>query len=199
VLPWAGGVYAVLPLAKKIDHRRVTKLAQEILEHAESTLRVPLRAALSLRAESVKHIPEARSEVDRVLRVLATSPQEKGVVSIADVQSKAILQELSDLAGQHGDLVKGPIQEIAAHDAQKGTQYLETLRAYLEAFGDIPTAAEGLAIHPNTFRYRLRRLIELFELNLNDPDERLVLDLQLRLLQGGPPIESLGRGGGEPS
>jgi sugar diacid utilization regulator len=176
-------VYAVLPLAREVEQPRMTKLAREILEHAESTLQVPLRAAISMRAQSVGEIPGAREEVDRILRVLAVSPHDGGVASIEEVQSKAILIELGDLATQHTDLINGPVQELAAHDEQKGTHYLETLGAYLEAFGDIPTAAERLGIHANTFRYRLRRLIELFELDLDDPDERLVLDLQLRLLR----------------
>ena len=38
-------------------------------------------------------------------------------------------------------------------------------------------------MHPNTFRYRLRRLAELFDLDLDDADERIVLELQLRLLE----------------
>ena len=176
-------VYAVLPMTKQVEEARMMKLAREILEHAESTLRVPLRCAITLRASSVSDIPDARKEVDRILRVLAVTPSERSVASIADVQSKAILLELADLATKHTDLVAGPVQDIAEHDAAKGTHYLQTLRAYLEAFGDIPTAADRLGIHANTFRYRLRRLIELFELNLDDPDERLVLDLQLRLIR----------------
>jgi DNA-binding PucR family transcriptional regulator len=58
-----------------------------------------------------------------------------------------------------------------------------TLRAYLDFFGDVPRAAEYISVHPNTFRYRMRRLAELFDLNLDDADERVVLELQLRLLE----------------
>jgi DNA-binding PucR family transcriptional regulator len=159
------------------------KLANEILKHAEATSHARLRAAISVRAQNVTEIPTARLEVDRILRVLSRSASHRGVAAIDDVQSKVILLQLSDLANQHSDLVTGPVQELAAHDRDKGTQYLSTLRAYLEAFGDIPTAAERLGIHANTFRYRLRRVIELFELDLDDHDERLVLDLQLRLLE----------------
>jgi DNA-binding PucR family transcriptional regulator len=37
-------------------------------------------------------------------------------------------------------------------------------------------------VHANTFRYRLRRLCEVAALDLDDPTERLVLQLQLSLL-----------------
>ena len=175
-------VYAVLPVTRDAEGDRVRKLANEILEHAELTASAHLRAALSLRVQGVGEIPRARLEVDRILRVLSASKPRSGVAAIEDVQSKAILLELGDLATQHSDLIHGPVQRLAVHDREKGTEYLPTLRAYLEAFGDIPTAAGRLGIHANTFRYRLRRVIELFDLDLDDHDERLVLDLQLRLL-----------------
>jgi DNA-binding PucR family transcriptional regulator len=43
-------------------------------------------------------------------------------------------------------------------------------------------AAALVSVHPNPFRYRLRRITEIFGLDLADPDERLVAELQLRFL-----------------
>jgi DNA-binding PucR family transcriptional regulator len=60
-----------------------------------------------------------------------------------------------------------------------------TLQAYFDAFGDMGAAAAQVNVHPNTFRYRLRRITEVFGLDLDDPDERLVAELQLRLLPPG--------------
>jgi DNA-binding PucR family transcriptional regulator len=37
-------------------------------------------------------------------------------------------------------------------------------------------------VHPNTFRYRVKRLSELSGIDLNDPDERLAAEIQLRFL-----------------
>ncbi len=176
-------VYAVLPMARDVPETRMRKLANEILKHAEMTSSARLRAAISLPAQGAAEIPRARLEVDRILRVLSISAPKRGAATIEDVQSKAIILELADLATQNTELVNGPVRELALHDREKGTHYLQTLRAYLEAFGDVPTAAGRLGVHTNTFRYRLRRAIELFELDLDDHDERLVLDLQLRLLE----------------
>ncbi|MET0494884.1 MAG: helix-turn-helix domain-containing protein, partial [Actinoplanes sp.] len=43
-------------------------------------------------------------------------------------------------------------------------------------------AAQSSYVHPNTFRYRLRRLAEVGGIDLGDPDERFAAMLQLRLL-----------------
>jgi DNA-binding PucR family transcriptional regulator len=48
--------------------------------------------------------------------------------------------------------------------------------------GDVVGAAAGISVHPNTFRYRLRRIGELFDIDVKNAEERLVLELQLRLL-----------------
>ncbi|XVU28333.1 helix-turn-helix domain-containing protein [Actinoplanes sp. CA-054009] len=49
------------------------------------------------------------------------------------------------------------------------------------AFGDAVAAAAALHVHPNTFRYRLRRLAEVGDLDLTDPEARFGAMLQLRL------------------
>jgi DNA-binding PucR family transcriptional regulator len=76
---------------------------------------------------------------------------------------------------------RSKIAALERHDEQRGSEFVATLRAYLDAFGDVTVAAKLLAVHPNTLRYRLDRITRLADLNLDDPDERLVLALELRL------------------
>jgi sugar diacid utilization regulator len=175
--------YGLMPVGEPSDRDRIMKLAQRIHEHAGSTLNVPIRTAVSATVANMRAVASARRETDRILRVLSRSTTTQDVASIENVQSHVTLLALRDMASKNPDLTRGPIEAIAAHDQSKGTVYLETLRAYLGAFGDVPMAAAGLDVHPNTFRYRLRRLVEMFGVDLDDPDTRLLLDLQLRLIE----------------
>ncbi|WP_424935211.1 MULTISPECIES: helix-turn-helix domain-containing protein, partial [Bacteria] len=59
---------------------------------------------------------------------------------------------------------------------------METLKSWLDSFGDVATASARVFTHPNTFRYRLRRLSEISGLDLTDPDARFSAMVQLRLL-----------------
>jgi sugar diacid utilization regulator len=176
-------VYALLPVDDQVKRERLMERAKDILEQAESTMSVPLRAAISSTVTGLKDVPGACREADRILRALSTAPARSKVASIADVWNRVILLELRDLADDHPDLTRGRVTEVIAHDTSKGTSYFETLRSYLDAFGDVVVAAENTGVHANTFRYRLRRLQEIFDLDLTDPDERLVVTLQLRLLE----------------
>jgi DNA-binding PucR family transcriptional regulator len=55
-----------------------------------------------------------------------------------------------------------------------------TLLAWLRHAGTVTDAAGELGVHPQTVRYRLGRLRELFGPALDDPDARFELELVLR-------------------
>ncbi|WP_372451842.1 helix-turn-helix domain-containing protein [Streptomyces oryzae] len=67
----------------------------------------------------------------------------------------------------------------------------ETLLAWLETRGGAPEVAGRLGVHPQTVRYRLRQIRELWGDEIDDPDSRFELELVLRTmrLRGelGPP------------
>ncbi|MBO8195505.1 helix-turn-helix domain-containing protein [Streptomyces oryzae] len=96
------------------------------------------------------------------------------------------VQAVAELAPQ----VDGPVRELLAHDEQHRTDLAPTLGVYLSRFGDVAGTARQLGIHPNTLRYRLRRLRGHFGLDLGDPDVRLLAELGLRAAgryPAGPP------------
>jgi hypothetical protein len=141
-------------------------------------------------------LPAARACADRVLRVLrsgagsaalgsasagsAGEPGGRRVARLADVHAEALLMELRDLAAAHGDRPTGPVARLSAYDAEHGTNLIETLRAWLDAFGDVAAASSAMFVHANTFRYRLRRLTEVSGIDLGDPEQRFAAILQLR-------------------
>jgi hypothetical protein len=60
------------------------------------------------------------------------------------------------------------------------TRAEETLRAWLDAHGDVSAAAAALHVHPQTVRYRLAGMREVLDGALDDPDRRLELAIALR-------------------
>jgi hypothetical protein len=133
-------------------------------------------------------LPAARACADRVLRVLraaethgaGTGTRGPRVARLADVHAEALLMELRDLAAAHGDRPTGPVARLSAYDAEHGTNLVETLRAWLDAFGDVAAASAAMYVHANTFRYRLRRVTEVSGIDLTDQEERFAAMLQLR-------------------
>ncbi|GAA1982591.1 helix-turn-helix domain-containing protein [Amycolatopsis minnesotensis] len=58
-----------------------------------------------------------------------------------------------------------------------------TLLAWLKARGGAPDVAAQLGVHPQTARYRIRQLEELFGKSLDDPAQRFALEVTLRAQQ----------------
>jgi DNA-binding PucR family transcriptional regulator len=92
-----------------------------------------------------------------------------------------ILDMLRAITAERPELLAGPVASLRALDASGRTDYIRSLRAWFDHGGDVNGAAEALCLHPNTLRYRLRRMRELTGLNLADPIERLIAELQLRI------------------
>jgi DNA-binding PucR family transcriptional regulator len=82
------------------------------------------------------------------------------------------------LAAEHAADRLAPLHELSAGSRSRLS---ETLRIWLAEQGRLGQVAERLGIHPQTARYRLGRLRDLFGDALDDPDGRFWLDLALRV------------------
>jgi DNA-binding PucR family transcriptional regulator len=172
-------VYVLLPTPGG-GPERLRAIAEDLAERTAATVKTSLRAGIGAPALELRDVHRSRSEADEVLRVLARRGERVGHVDA--LRGQVALLRLEDLMAQEPLLRAGKVEMLLDHDERRGSCYVETLRAYLDAFGDIIAAAQVLNVHRNTFRYRLARLLEVSGIDLEDPDDRLITHLQLRFL-----------------
>jgi DNA-binding PucR family transcriptional regulator len=79
------------------------------------------------------------------------------------------------------DLAADRLAPLRAVGGATEARLTETLRAWLDRPGQVQAIAADLGVHPQTVRYRVRRLRELFGDALEDPDRRFELALALRV------------------
>lgn len=176
------GVYVLVPGRDAA----VQRLAEGALPSLRQAAGADVRAAVSAPSRDLSDLPALQREVDAVLRAAATAPGAPVVATVADVHTRLLLDRLADMLLRDTRLRHPGVQQISEHDREYGTNYADTVLAWLDAHGDIAMAAEHLNVHPNTLRYRLRRVEERFGLDLSNPDSRLSAWLQLRLdTEGG--------------
>ena len=176
-------VYALLPTESEARGRAAPpRWLAPIVDRAGQALRLPLRAAVGSTVSGLDVVGRSRREADEVLDVLGAEPTAPWRRSTT-MRARVVVHRLTP-AGRRtpGARTRARSSLLAEQDAAKGTAWIPTLRAYFDAFGDMADAAARVNVHPNTFRYRLRRITELFDLDLADPDERLVAELQLRFV-----------------
>jgi hypothetical protein len=88
-----------------------------------------------------------------------------------------LLAASPDLATALAERALAPLRALPAGAAARAE---ETLRAWLDAHGDVTATAAALHVHPQTVRYRLAGLRETFGGALDDPAARLELAVALR-------------------
>ena len=160
--------------------RSVTSWVRGTISALRTELGVGLRAAIAAPVAGLAGVAAARVEVDRVLDSAERHPISIGqVTSLAEARTTVLLDEIVTLVGTDERLVDPRIRDLRAQDPVLA----ETLRAYLDSFGDIAAAAQFLQVHPNTVRYRVRRIEKLLSTSLADPEVRLVFSLGLRVIE----------------
>jgi DNA-binding PucR family transcriptional regulator len=168
-------VYVLLP--KTGGSSSVTSWVRGVVAALRRELGLTLRAVIATPLAGLAGAAASRAEVDRVFDSAERHPGAIGQVSSLDeARTTVLLDEIvSQVAGQPR-LVDPRVRQLRERDPMLA----DTLRAYLDGFGDIAAVAQRLHVHPNTVRYRVRRIEKLLSTSLDDPDDRLVLALGLR-------------------
>ncbi|WP_188042411.1 helix-turn-helix domain-containing protein [Microbacterium sp. ANT_H45B] len=181
-IPLGGLVYAVVPLRSTDEHAlaAVERLAADFVGRLDTA--TEFCAGLGDAVAEVSSLSLSRRNAEAALRVLRSRPQRGGrVARFSDVQIDALMFRVGDLLAADGVTLDGPLLALREYDMSHRTELVATLRAWLEHFGDVVTAARDVHIHKNTFRYRLERIETITGMDLRDPDTRFGLLLQLRL------------------
>ncbi len=166
---------------------RAVRIAHDFLDRVGDRMRPVV--GVGTVASDLAGLAHARASTDRALRVLREGRGERRVARLDDIQVEALILELRDLVAARGDRPTGSLARLIEYDRSHQSSLVVTLQAWLDAFGDVSAASKTLFLHPNTFRYRLRRVAEVGEINLADSEQRFVAMLQLRVLGLGGELD----------
>ncbi|WP_104062353.1 CdaR family transcriptional regulator [Arthrobacter sp. 4R501] len=195
-----GRVYAVLPLepgTSGVDGG--LRLARDLVKALN---RDGLLVGVGTPVASAGRLNRSRSQADSALRVLLSRrgagasdrlesvryrPSES-VASGDEVQVESLMLSMRDSLAASEQQVTGPLAKLQIYDRAHSSELVKTLAAWLDHFGDVSAAAMALHIHQNTFRLRLKRLMGISGINLDDADQRFALMLQMRLFDLPPAV-----------
>ncbi|HTR91916.1 MAG TPA: helix-turn-helix domain-containing protein [Trebonia sp.] len=118
-----------------------------------------------------------------VIRAEGGADGAPGIAWCEDHLTTLVLLADEDLAAALSRQALAPLRGLRPDQADR---LARTLLAWMESADDANAAARRLHVHPQTIRYRLRQVSELFGDALGDPETRfqLLLALRARLLLG---------------
>jgi len=167
-----------------LRRRRTEQELRAIAEHIRQLLALALDrsvlASIGAPADDPARICDSREEAERVLS-LARRRTSPGTTTLNDVRHLALLDEAAAVLSAQPHLLSEKLAALRRSDSARNTSYVAVLRAFLDNFGDVNTSAERLGMHHNTFRYRLKRAVEVSGIVLEDPAERLALQVELAI------------------
>ncbi|MEU8174163.1 helix-turn-helix domain-containing protein [Microbispora hainanensis] len=140
--------------------------------------RVRVAAGIGAAAQAAE-LPASRREAEECLALHERDASRAEPPAYDESWDDILLQRLRAAARAGRVPARGPVSALRRHDALHDTHYVATLRAWLEAQGDLVAAAERLGVHANTVRNRLRRMSEVTPLHLDDPRKRLAMVITL--------------------
>lgn len=73
------------------------------------------------------------------------------------------------------------LKKLHDYDQKHNSNLVETLEVFLNKDNNINDAAKGLNVHANTLNYRLKRITEIGEVDFKDPNQKMLLYLDLKL------------------
>lgn len=126
----------------------------------------------------LSHAPVSKADADRVIAYLQRTPGER-VGSVNTLRSQIALMRLVEILEGQFEPLPDPLRALAPLEPADREEALRTLDAYFTHPGNVSQAARQVHVHPNTFRYRLAKVADLLGVDLDDRDERLLLELEL--------------------
>jgi purine catabolism regulator len=174
------------------DFGTVLDLARRLREQLRAEFpKSRLLCGLSGPAEDLAQWPLVYRQAVQAMR-LAGRLHADATVTFDSLGIYQLLVQLEDepSARRFSDQIVGP---LAAYDKRHRSSLMQTIIAYFHHHGNVSQTADALYIHRNTLSYRLDRIQDLTGQDLENPDERLALQLALKLWQVQPETDASGR------
>jgi hypothetical protein len=172
--------FVVAPLRANADRASFTALVADFAARLRGGH--PLRAGVGSVVTDPSDLAHSRDEAEAALRVLMDDPSDdRRIATLDEVWVGNVILSIGDALAIDRRKPMPGLLRLLEYDRDHQGALLLTLRAWLDAFGDVAKAAERVNVHKNTFRYRMSRIEEVGELSLDDPETRLAIQLQLRV------------------
>jgi purine catabolism regulator len=176
-------IVTLYPMEDASQTARIRRIVEEVRDQLASRAPSGLVAAgISRPTRGLSALREAYREAKDSLSIANELGDLERATYYGDLKLYQLLLALKEHNLEHlrrfYEATLGPLVE---HDDRKQGDLLRTLNGFFQANGNLAKAAQDLDVHRNTLVYRLERISELTELDLDDADNRLILHLALKI------------------
>lgn len=176
-------IIVLYPIESPTQTTRLRDMIEEL--RAQLAMRTPsglVAAGISRPVAGLATLRDAYREAKDAVSISHELGDKERSTYYGDLKLYQLLLALKDRNLDHLQrFFSDTLGPLVDHDQRKQSDLVRTLNGFFEANGNLAKAAQDLDVHRNTLVYRLERISELTELDLNDADNRLILHLALKV------------------
>jgi GAF domain-containing protein len=183
-LIWGSGTQVVALVAVNPDGLNpIFEAARRLHSRAERELPgASILVGVSQICHNMREVPSAYAEVKRFLKFGRAMQWQSGLIFVERLGLYRILLQYEELGPDLIQFASSRLSRLQTYDQEHGADLIACLRAYLTGGCEIKTTAETLRLHRNSVRYKLQRIEELAQVDLNDAETRFQLQLALKII-----------------
>lgn len=159
---------------------RVRRRAEEVRQQAMRRLRSPLSVGIGRHGCGVGGIRKSFREAEHALSIAQRLLGGNRTTAFDELRIYRLLFPLAG-TGELRAFYEETLGRLVEYDAKHSGELVKTLEVLFANDGNLQRAADALFLHRNTLAYRLERIEDISGLGLHDPEDRLCLQLALKM------------------
>ncbi|MBS3810294.1 MAG: PucR family transcriptional regulator ligand-binding domain-containing protein [Halanaerobiales bacterium] len=130
--------------------------------------------------KDIINLHKSYSQAKRTIQVAKKLDKHNQIYFFGDLGVYKLLYQIDQK--EKNSFLKKTIDPLLKYDRTHNTELLKTLKAYFKENGNLSNVAKKIYIHYNTVHYRLKRIEKITGLNLDNPEDKLNLEIALKML-----------------
>jgi purine catabolism regulator len=183
-LIWASGTMTVAMVTiNPDDPNPIFEVARRLHSRAERELRgTSVFVGVSQVCRTMREVPTAYAEVKRFLKFGRAMQWQSGLIFVDRLGLYRILLQQEELGSELIRFASDRLGCLQAYDLEHNGDLIACLHAYIANGGEIKATAQSLRLHRNSVRYKLQRIEEIAQVDLNNSETRFQLQLALKII-----------------
>ncbi len=162
------------------DKEAVKSFSNKVLNVIDQADRDLVNVGVGNYQEDIINLNESYSQAKRAINVANKLKKENHIYFFEELGVYKLLYKID--RNEKNSFLENSITPLLNYDKAHNTELLKTLRAFFEENGNLTNVAKKIYIHYNTVHYRLQRIEKITGLSLDNPDDKLNLEIALKML-----------------
>ncbi|MGM0603446.1 MAG: PucR family transcriptional regulator [Bacillota bacterium] len=166
----------------KNDKEKIKEYIAEILNNFSQEERKLIIVGVGDFRSSLKKIHESYEQAKQSINVAyKISDDRRNIFFYSELGVYRLLYNVDE--NDFSSFLANTISPLIEYDREHNTELLKTLKVYFEENANLTNLSKKMYIHYNTALYRLQRIEKITGFNISDSEDRLNLEIAVKMLQ----------------